>query len=212
MTSRIDALLRSALAVAAAAATVTSAGSCKTPMLDLFGINRGGVCADATILDDGGAFSCDDNGELVACAGRRALGKQGGLNVCTQAEGAGYMLVCTKGVGAERFEVELLPCAHCGARTPSGGHLGVVDFDMSACRLPELPVYDAGSTSDVMHDEDEDAGEVDAGAAVGDADASGDGGVGDAGVEEFKPCPCDEDHVCDEDLGVCIRDDTSHAD
>jgi hypothetical protein len=184
-------------------AIIATMGSCKTPMLDLFGVDRGGVCADATILDDGGAFACDDKGQLVACAGKRALGKHGGLNVCTQADDAGFMLVCTKGVGASTFEVELLPCAHCNAKTPDGANLGVVDFDMSACRLPELPVYDAGSLQDVVEDVP-DAGfldETDAGEHVD----GGDGDV-DAGVEEFKPCPCDDESMrCDEDLGVCVH-------
>lgn len=165
---------------------------CKTPMRELFGVDRGGLCADATLLDDGGAFACDDKGELVACAGKRALGKQGGLNVCTQDRGAGFMLVCAKSVGAESFEVELVPCAHCTAKTTDGAQLGVVDFDMSACRLPELPVYDAGSPEDVVT-EQPDAGVVDAGEEV------------DAGVEEFKPCPCDEGLRCDDDLGVCVH-------
>jgi hypothetical protein len=177
---------------------------CKTPMLDLFGVDRGGVCGDATLLDDGGAFACDERGELVACAGKRALGKQGGLNVCTRSDDAGFMLVCTKGVGASHFEVELLPCAHCNAKTPDGAHLGVVDFDVSACRLPELPVYDAGSLEDVVPD---DAGVVEEDAGVADAGEE-DGGIAeevDAGVEEFSPCPCDEGLRCDEELGVCVH-------
>jgi hypothetical protein len=175
---------------------------CKTPMLDLFGVDRGGICADATLLEDGGAFACDDKGELVACAGKRALGKHGGLNVCTQDDDAGFMLVCTKGIGANAFEVELLPCAHCNARTPDGAHLGVVDFDVSACRLPNLPMHDAGSPEDVVQDEP-DAGFIeDAGVHTSDVDA----GAVDAGVEEFKPCPCeDEGFHCDEDLGVCVH-------
>ena len=137
--------------------------------------------------------------------------------MCTASHDAGFMLVCTKGVRADDFEVELLPCAHCNAKTPGGAQLGVVDFNVSACRLPELPVYDAGSPSDVVTEEpdagfvdESDAGSADAGEVgeVGDVGDVGDVGGVDAGVEEFKPCPCeDEGFRCDDDLGVCVHAD-----